>query len=227
MLSRPWLPGSDAPLEASVTQETRAPLWLSLFYRPGNYRAGAASLLGGRCCSDLDTTETEASRWSRASPEVSRGRPRGADRWKAAWLAFPAGSGGTGSTGEWGRAVQGWNRLREVTRDPACAPAPEPAERRCFCLRSGIESHSGLEHPFSGPLGSQALDQYAFQASSVVSGSPRTLYSFLACVLSFFSRVSPGLQPGCRLFLPSIPQKFASLLVASPSLYSHSRKGVL
>lgn len=59
--------------------------------------------------SDLDTTETEASRWSRASPEVGRGRPRGEDRWRAAWLAFPARSGGTGSAGEWGRAVRGWD----------------------------------------------------------------------------------------------------------------------
>lgn len=85
--------------------------------------------------SDLDTTETEASRWSRASPEVGRGRSRGADRWRAAWLAFPAGSGGTGPTGEWGRAVRGWDRLHELTGGPAFAPAPELDERRCFCAR--------------------------------------------------------------------------------------------
>ncbi|OBS64273.1 hypothetical protein A6R68_07190, partial [Neotoma lepida] len=41
-------------------------------------------------CSELDTTEIEASLGSRASPEVVRGRPRGADRWRAAWPAFPA-----------------------------------------------------------------------------------------------------------------------------------------
>lgn len=131
--------------------------------------------------SDSDTTETEASRWSRASPEVDRGRSRGADRWRAAWLAFPAGSGSTGSTGEWGRAVQGWDRLRELTGGPAFAPAQSwtsvvvsaPGNRVAF------GTHASL-------LSSQALHQYADRTSSVVSSPPRTFHSFLAYILRVF-----------------------------------------
>lgn len=183
-------------------------------------------------CSELDTTEIEASKWSRASPEVARGRPRGADRWRAAWLAFPASSGGSGSTGEWGRAgavaaTANWletgpmlplrSRSRVVVSPPGAPGNGVPLGTGGSFLRG---PPSG-----SGPLGSHGLHQHADRTSSVVPPLPGPfIHSFLACVVRAAARwqaVSYTCPPDAS---GPTRKKFASPL---RSLHSRPRKVVL